>query len=340
MKKIIQGSILWGVFILISGVGNIWAACPVHSKIVGYLPMWAMPYTPDWKSLTHLCLAFGTVQDDGTVDAEAVFANRDIIGEAHKHGVKVLLSIGGGGSKSFSSVILDKRKRAILIKSLRKHIDDLDLDGIDVDYEEWEGGSMGAGNRDLERREALETFYRELRAELGSHKLIAAAVNASWDNGGFGTYNCFNNSMHQYLDFVSLMIYDKTGPWSGTITGSHSDWDFFTNAIYYWLNNRKLPKEKLIAGVPFYGYKFSSRHYANDALALTYKQILELYPEQDAHLKDSIGLLYYDGMPTIRRKAEYVKEQDLGGIMFWEMTQDTKDTEKSLLNQIYEVLKK
>lgn len=340
MKKIIRRSILVGLSILMCGVGKTWADCPASSKVVGYLPMWAMPYMPDWKSLTHLCLAFGTVQSDGTIDTEAVCTNRYIIDEAHKHDVKVLLSIGGGSSKSFSSVILDKKKRGILIKNLKKNIDELGLDGIDVDYEEWEGGRAGASKLDLERRKALESLYKELRGAVGSHKLITAAVNASWDNGGFGTYNCFNNTMHQYLDFVSLMIYDKTGPWSGTVTGPHSDWEFFTNAIHHWLNNRKLPKGKLIAGVPFYGYKFSSKHRADDAQALPYKKILDLYPEQDVHLKDSVGLLYYDGIPAIKRKAEYVKGQHLGGIMFWEITQDTKDTDKSLLNQIYTVLRK
>lgn len=334
-------NIFFCLFALISAVENGWAICPAQPRIVGYLPMWAMPsYTPDWKSLTHLCLAFGGVQTDGTVDIKAVRAKRYIIDEAHKHGVKVLLSIGGAGAGSFSPVILNKEKRDILVKNLREAVDELDLDGVDVDYEEWDGGHGGASKLDLERRVALERFYRELRVVLGSKKLIAAAVTASWDNGRFGTYNCFNNTMHQYLDFVSLMIYDHTGPWSGTFTGPHSDWTFFINAIHHWLNNRKLPKEKLVAGVPFYGYKFSSKNYADDAQAIPYKKILEMYPKQNAHLKDSIGLLYYDGMPAIKRKAEYVKEQKLGGVMFWEMTQDTQETDKSLLNQIYEVLKR
>lgn len=339
-RNSILGSIVLCLLMLVGGAERMWANRPVEPKVVGYLPMWAMPYTPDWKSITHLCLAFGVVQTDGTIDAKSVYANRPIIDEAHQQGVKVLLSIGGGGSKSFSPVILDEENRGVLIRNLKEIVDDLTLDGIDVDYEEWEGGPGGVSKLDIERRAALENLYRELRVALGSQKLLAAAVNASWDNGGFGTYNCFNNTMHQYLDFVSLMIYDRTGPWSGTFTGPHSDWEFFRNAIHHWLTNRKLPKEKLVAGVPFYGYKFSSRNDASDAQAMPYKKILDMYPNQNAHLKDSIGLLYYDGLPAIKRKAEYVKKQGLGGIMFWEMTQDTQMPDKSLLNQIYEVLRK
>lgn len=327
------------LLILSSGVGDLWAASSVQPKVVGYLPMWAAPsYTPDWKNITHLCLAFGLVQVDGTVDITAVRANRHIIDEAHKNGVKVLLSIGGGGTRSFSPVILDNEKRAFLVDNLKNIVEELELDGVDVDYEEWEGGDGGASKLDLKRRAALENLYKELRKRLGKRKLITAAVNASWDNGGFGVYNCFSNTMHEYLDFVSLMIYDFTGPWSGAHTGPHSAWNFYVNSISHWLDNRKLPKDKLVAGVPFYGYRFSKKNYADDAQAITYKKILEMYPEQNVHLKDSIGLIYYDGMLTIKRKAEYVKEQELGGIMVWEITQDTENPNKSLLEQINKVL--
>lgn len=311
---------------------------PLQARVVAYLPMWKMPCTLDWKKITHVCLAFGKVRTDGTLDMEAVSSHRSIIDEAHRNGVKALLSIGGGGSHSFSPALLNDTCRATLITELVSWIDELNLDGVDVDYEEWEGGPSGASEADFQKRDALEMFYCELRNAMGADKLMSAAVNAAWDTGGFGMYNCFNNTMHQYLDFVSLMIYDETGPWSGIRTGPHSGWEFFEHAIQHWLVNRKLPKEKLVAGVPFYGYKFSRRGYAGDAVGIPYRQILEMYPNQDAHLKDSIGLLYYDGMPTIQKKIEYVKDHQLGGVMFWEITQDTDDEEKSLLHLIHKLL--
>lgn len=308
--------------------------------VVAYLPMWNMPYVPDWSKITHVCLAFGIVNADGTVNMERIDEHKYIIEQARKNDVKALLSIGGGGSRNFSAAIVDAPTRRKLVDNLVEITKSYHLDGIDVDYEEWDGGPGGASESDLQRRESLELLYRELREELGADKLITAAVNASWDNGGSGLYNCFNNTMHQYLDFVSLMIYDETGPWSGTRTGPHSGWDFFENAISHWLTNRQLPREKLVVGVPFYGYQFSKRGYAADAQGISYRKILEMFPDEDAHLKDSVGLLYYDGLPTIIRKAEIVKNDQLGGIMFWEITQDTDIPEKSLLNAIYYTLKK
>jgi chitinase len=204
-----------------------------------------------------------------------------------------------------------------------------------VDFEEWQGGPGGASETDVQKREALTALYKDLREKLGPEKLITAAVNADWDDGGRGVYNCFSNSMHEYLDFVSLMIYDETGPWSGNRTGPHSSWSFFENGINHWLKNRQIPREKLVAGVPFYGYIFPERGIAKGAKSMAYKNILTTYPDIEAHKTDSIGLLYYDGMPTMQRKAEYIRDHNLGGIMIWEITHDTDDPGKSLLNVIH-----
>jgi chitinase len=301
---------------------------------VGYLPAWKMPYNLQWQKITHANLAFGKVNADGSLDVSRinVFANHIV--EAHNNDVKVLLSIGGGGSENFSEAILNSEKRAFLTDNIISAINEFNLDGIDIDFEEWDGGPNGASPADLLKRDALENLYKELRKRLGNEKLITAAVTASWDDGGWGFYNCFTHTMHSYLDFVSLMLYNETGPWSGKNVGQHATWDYFENAINHWLNNNKLPKEKLVAGVPFYGYLFKSADSATGAESVAYRDILTNYPNQDAHLKDNIGLLYYNGMQTIQDKAKYIVDNNLGGIMIWELSHDTDMADKSLLNVI------
>jgi chitinase len=307
--------------------------------IVAYLPTWKMPYTPQWNKITHLCMAFGIVQPNGSLDVTNASTHKNIIKTAQDNHVKVLLSIGGGGSNNFSTALLNTTSRATLVSNLEQLINEWNLDGVDLDYEEWDGGPNGASATDLLRRDALEQTYKQLREKIGNNKLITAAVTASWDNGQWGYYNCFNNTMHQYLDFVSLMTYDETGPWTSSKVGQHAGWDFYEHAIKHWLNNRKLPKEKLIAGVPFYGYRFKSPTSADGAEGIAYRDILSLFPNTDAHLKDSIGLLYYNGIETIQRKAKYCIDNELGGIMIWELSQDTGDADKSLLNVIAKELK-
>ena len=48
--------------------------------------------------------------------------------------------------------------------------------------------------------------------------------------------------------------------------------------------------------------------------------------------------VYYNGMDTIAKKTRYALE-NLGGIMIWELTQDTSDEEKSLLQMIERTVK-
>jgi chitinase len=298
-----------------------------------------MPFVPQWNKITHLCLAFGIVQPDGSVDITDVSKYKNMIKTAQDNQVKVLLSIGGGGSNNFSTALLNPAGRTSLLSNLERLVNELNLDGIDLDYEEWDGGPNGASETDLLRRDALEQTYRGLREKIGNNKLITAAVTASWDDTKWGYYNCFNNTMHQYLDFVSLMTYDETGPWASSKVGQHASWDFYEHAISHWLNNRNLPPKKLVAGVPFYGYQFPSPVTAEGAEGIAYRDILSLFPNVDAHLKDNIDLLYYNGMETIGQKVKYIKENDLGGIMIWELSQDTNEANKSLLNVIHDELK-
>ena len=47
---------------------------------------------------------------------------------------------------------------------------------------------------------------------------------------------------------------------------------------------------------------------------------------------------FYNGIPTIKKKCQYVKDNGYGGIMIWELGQDSTTTKYSLLNAIKEVL--
>lgn len=306
---------------------------------VGYLQLsQTTPLVVPWDKITHLCLAFGYVKKDGSLDSRKVSEQRSLIAEAHAKDVKVLISVGGGGTKDFSEAILNEENRNRLVNNIVRVVNELTLDGVDVDYEEWGGGAGGIGAGDREKRVAVESLYEQLRTELTSGKLITAAVSANIDNGGWGNYKCFGPETHRYLDLVNLMIYDETGPWASSRVANHASWEFFEGAIKQWLEVNKLPKEKLVAGVPFYGIKFASQNSPKGASFLSYHQIISNHPTENVAAQDQVALTFYNGQPTIRAKAEYVKSQNLGGIMIWALSQDSPDADKSLLNTIHSVL--
>lgn len=303
-------------------------------KVMGYLPGWSnLSYSSGvkWEKLTHVFYAFITVNSEGSInDTEVKYKISGLVENAHNNGVAVLISVGGAGNAEFSPCILNSESRTKLVKNLIDFAIKYKLDGIDLDYEEWDGSDQGASEKDLLRRSALENLYKELRAQLPKDKLLTAAVNASWT----WYANCFNNTMHTYLDYVGLMIYDNTGTWAESPYGQHAGYnEHFLPSINHWLNVRKLPKAKLVAGVPFYGYTFKNTD-GGLAESIRYIDILSQNPGIDAYLSDQIGNTFYNGTIMIKNKAKYIKDNNLGGIMIWEITQDSNEADKSLLDVI------
>ena len=124
------------------------------------------------------------------------------------------------------------------------------------------------------------------------------------------------------------MAYDGAGYWDPNAPGQHSSLAFARNNVNYWLR-RGLLKSQAVLGVPFYGYGFGTAFRKRD---YPYSEIITNFP--GAELLDQVGdTIWYNGLPTIRAKAQYVLDQDLGGVMIWSLDYDGKD-ERSLLTAI------
>ena len=100
-----------------------------------------------------------------------------------------------------------------------------------------------------------------------------------------------------------------------------------------WLD-RGLPREKIVLGVPFYGHGFGrdfSRH------GIGYREIVRRHP--DAAAADRAGdVIWFNGSATIRDKAEFVRDERLGGIMIWSLDHDAEG-DAALLPVIHAVLR-
>src|SRR5262245_34395370 len=71
---------------------------------VGYL--YGQPRNVNFRPYTHLCHAFLVADGEGTVRKTRNVPSRDLTGEAHRAGVKVLVSLGGWGwDKQFASIV-------------------------------------------------------------------------------------------------------------------------------------------------------------------------------------------------------------------------------------------
>ena len=291
-------------------------------KIVGYVRpranMVAEVKTLDLSRLTHLNVAFINPDTNGVF---AEFPQLDtLVKLAHANKVKVLLSCGGGSRQKYYHKLLRKPHRTELVANFTKFIKKYNLDGIDVDLE----------GDDID--DNYEDFLIELRKSLGKKKLITAAV-------AFYTRKRISDEALKQMDFVNMMAYDKTGPWRANDFGQHSPMSYALDHLNYWSNERGVPKNKLIIGVPFYGYGFGEVPKKDRTLReMGWKDILTKFPEaidnDEIVLPDNGGSIFYNGRKTIVEKTQLALKE-AGGIMIWQLMHDTTD-DNSLLKLIKE----
>ena len=294
-------------------------------KVVAYVPNWidlpAFVKTIDYAKITHINLAFeNPVDDAGNLSFDT--QNDALIAAAKAHKVKILISIGGGSAADDKVLkpryfdLISDGKRAGFVAKLVEYVVGHGFDGLDVDIE---GPSINADYGKL---------IDELSAALKPKgKLLTAALSQGY--GG----NRVPDSVFARFDFVNIMAYDGAGPWQKDRPGQHSSMELAKGSVAYWLG-RGLPKDKAVLGVPFYGYGFGDAFRDGD---YSYADIVKSYP--GAEKVDQVGsTIWYNGIPTIRAKAQYVVEQGLGGVMIWSLNEDAPG-KLSLLTTLHEALR-
>ncbi len=222
------------------------------------------------------------------------------------------------------------------------------FDGIDIDWEFPRG-------EDAENFvELLKEFRRQMEAARPGMLLNIAVGPSPRMVGGADM-----GVVAGLVDQVGLMTYDFTGPWvkrtgfvsalsgevgSGTVTR--------TVEAY---KAAGVPAEKLLVGVPFYGYGWRKVLEDNNGLFQEgepirgdrpFREIEGMIAESTVYrdkgsqapwLFDGDVFWTYEDAVSVKAKAGYAKEQGLGGVMIWELGQDTVGG--TLLGAAYEGLR-
>jgi GH18 family chitinase len=285
---------------------------------VGYLPLYnfrqpALGRLP-LANLTHLNLAFIRADSAGNISMPA-WAD-SVVALAHASGVKVLGSFGGGNPPAYYAQLLSGDSATTLAAAIAGFAYLHRLDGIDVDLE----GSMIS--------DRYPTFVSALANLLHrQHKIVSAAL-ATW------SASRIPDSTLQRFDFINVMSYDRTGPWTPGKPGPHAPFQMAVEDLGYWILKRGLDRKKIILGLPFYGYRFSR----NSITSMSYNEIYAA--DTSARVKDSIMLadsstVYFNSEATIRRKTDLAIRR-AGGVMIWQLLQDTDNN--ALLSAIRETM--
>jgi len=340
------------------------AASPAHPFVVtGYVFPRSAPLTPnqvDATRLTRINYAFANIQNGRMVAGSPVDAQNFTLLRSLRNSnpkLTILISVGGWlWSTNFSDVALTRNSRAVFENSVMQFLTRYDLDGLDIDWEY--PGMPGAGHPfRAEDKQNFTALVKELRerfdasARRGRRLYLTIAMGASDDV----IANTEMQKVQRYVDTVNLMTYDYYEPGSESITGNHSplyadpaDPKSASSAdTVRALEKAGVPAEKILLGVPFYGHEWGGVKDQNHGLFQVGKPVPESYTPFNvidtamlAHgfkrYWDSaakVPYLYnsqqhifvsYEDPESLKSKCQYVRRQNLAGIMFWEYFGDSQ----------------
>ncbi|RDB21041.1 Chitinase A1 [Hypsizygus marmoreus] len=226
-----------------------------------------------WSKYTHLTYSFAeTTSNVSALDLSG--SNPALlpqfVSEAHKNGVKALVSIGGWtGSRFYSSNIASASKRTVFVKTVTDFAKKYNLDGLDFDWEYPNSEGIGCNAVNSNDTPNFLSFLQELRKDPTGQKLIlsAAVATVPFSNAD-GEPSSSVAGFSKVLDFIALMNYDIWGPWSPTVgpntplddacTASANQVGSAVSAVKKW-NKAGIPINQLVLGVAGYGHSFRVR---------------------------------------------------------------------------------
>ena len=237
-------------------------------EVYGYLPYWALD--PGLRQYLQYDLvstiayfsvgaqADGTLLRSGTGWTGWASSNMtDVINQAHAHGVGVHLTVTmmawSGDYSAMTALLTSAANRARLASEIAATVAARNADGVNLDFEPVPNSLESA----------YVTFVREVKAALvaagtGSYLTVAATGGAAaWDEG----YDLIGLTAAGAADAIMVMAYDFSWPGSaraGGVSPIYSPYIFDVNdAVASYLS--RVPANKLIWGVPYYGRAWTTQ---------------------------------------------------------------------------------
>ncbi len=345
-----------------------WAQNAATSKrLLGYYPEWSKYNNPPYvysaaqipySQLTHIAHAFLLVdaKEDGTIDVPSGFVEPALISKAHAAGVKVLVSIGGGGGGQgarFNKMAEVEAYRQAFVQNVHAFLTQYGYDGVDIDWEVPNAKDMSD----------CTTLMQELRDELPAGQwLISMAMPTDPQTWGAG----FDvPALAPIVDFMNVMTYDFVGPWTGW-TGLNSplfqdpadpnQLGSVATTMNLYQTKYGVPVAQLNMGTAFYGYVFdgadtlwiacptcnvTQQNYGSYIKPLLHSSAWQKENDKSAkspYLVNSTtpALITYDNTASTATKANYVlKQRGFGGMFMWELSADYDGHSQDLMTALY-----
>jgi chitinase len=358
-----QSRITHAVCVLLLATGS--AAARAQPRVVAYLASWSGASVSHPEKLTHLNVAFAHIDKASRVTVDSAAMTQVLVDlqklKKQNPQLKIIVSVGGWQAEGFSDAALTDSSRHDFAASAAKLLRDYSLDGVDIDWEYPGQGVAGIRYRPEDKQNftrLLQTLRETLDAQSVARKragnnryllTIAAADREYLDYTEM-------DQVHVYLDWINLMSYDffnsltaTTGQHAGLYRSEHAlprDRNADSAVTQYLVAG--VPADKIVLGVAFYGRGFAGVSARNNGVNQpyehfegehSYQELAEKFIGKQGFVRfwdaraqapylwneKSQVFITYDDPQSIAVKARYVLAHRLGGIMFWELSQDRDD---------------
>jgi len=311
------------------------------------------------KGLTHIISWTSANPSEGCAPRPVDIEKLTLLSEfkvAHPH-LRVMLGIGMG-AEAFSEVAASPELTRNVAETCSALVDAWGFDGLDVDWEFPEGDADKAN---------LTAFMSALRSALDGlgtgHKNLTMDTPSAWLPDTPPSIDFVALGAH--VDWFNVMMYDAPQPlmaFSGR-TGFNAPLSVPTGAPEFYAavpnievsvalyRNAGVPDDKIVAGLPFYAYRYRYVEHANNGLWQLYDKTKPdayaqvCYRTLDSALASSVRTwndgaaspwlwdaamstaISYDDPESLTAKATWAHTQGLGGVMIWPLDCDKSSGE-------------
>ncbi len=320
-------------------------------KIVyGFLPYWTVKDVPTHSQLTHLGYfalpidkngKFITTEGDGAMGWRSYSSPTvdQIRTQAQQRNQKFEVVITMMDADEISAFLLNPSAQETFFTQIKTLIASQPIDGINIDIEY-------AGEVDDTLRTAYTTFIKNLSIRT---KRLSPSIHLSIDvfaDSALKPRIWDIPALAPHLDHIVIMAYDfyrSSSPQAGPVApifGSDTNrWDIdIAKTLKPFLD--KVPADKLLLGIPFYGYEWrtagegpNASTYPKSGGLATYKRVQALL-QKDHTIKeqwdrDALSpyilykkqghsyVIYYENSRSLSYKLDLVNELGMGGIAIW-----------------------
>ena len=302
-------------------------------EVFGYHPYWMGTawINYNFDLISTLAYFSAEITPTGQISNLHGWPVASLINEAHAHGTKVVLCATLFNSSNITTLLSSAENRQNLIENLLTQVQAGNADGVNIDFESFP--SSQRSNMVTFITDLTETFHSSIPGSQVTLAMPPVDWSNAWDY----------NALAAISDGLFIMGYNYHYSGSST-TGPNSPLSgpgyTLTWSVLDYLNKTNFQADKLILGVPYYGFEWASSSSAAGAntsgtgsakfyseiegLSQSYGKLWHSSSQTPWYNYNSNGWNqgWYDDSLSLSLKYDFAMFNDLKGVGIWALGYD------------------